>query len=78
MDAALGAALGLSAEAPVPGGCIHRCYRALRGGRPVFVKANEPRFADAFAAEADGLDALRRAGHPRRSRTARPAARPTC
>jgi protein-ribulosamine 3-kinase len=46
----------------VPGGYIHRCYRALRGGRPVFVKANEPRFADAFAAEADGLDALRRAG----------------
>ena len=62
MDAALSAALGLSAEEPVRGGCIHQCYRALRRGRPVFVKVNEARFADAFAAEADGLGALRRAG----------------
>src|SRR5256885_17230851 len=62
MDAALSAALGLSAEEPVRGGCIHQCYRALRRGRPVFVKVNEAGFADAFAAEADGLGAMRRAG----------------
>ena len=62
MEAALRAALGLSAEEPVPGGCIHQCYRALRDGRPVFVKVNEARFADAFAAEADALGAMRRSG----------------
>ena len=62
MDAESRAALGLSADEPVHGGCIHHCYRALRAGRPVFLKLNEARFADAFAAEADGLGALRRAG----------------
>ncbi len=54
--------LGITAAEPVSGGCIHRCYRALRGGKPVFLKLNEARFADAFAAEADGLAALRAAG----------------
>ena len=54
--------LGLSAAEPVSGGCIHRCYRAQRDGRAVFLKLNEARFADAFAAEADGLAALRAAG----------------
>ena len=54
--------LGISAAVPVSGGCIHRCYRAQREGRAVFLKLNEPRFADAFAAEADGLRALRAAG----------------
>jgi fructosamine-3-kinase len=62
MDAALAAALALQNEKPVRGGCIHECYRAMRAGRPVFVKLNEARFADAFAAEADGLMALRAAG----------------
>jgi fructosamine-3-kinase len=46
---------------PVSGGCIHRCYRATRDGRGVFLKVNEAPFADAFAAEADGLRALRAA-----------------
>lgn len=56
------AELGISHAEPVTGGCIHRCYRARRGDRDVFLKLNEARFADAFAAEADGLTALRVAG----------------
>jgi fructosamine-3-kinase len=56
------AELGISGAEPVSGGCIHRCYRAERDGRAVFLKLNEARFADAFAAEADGLAALRAAG----------------
>ena len=43
---------------PVGGGCINRCYRATQG----FLKVNDARMADAFAAEADGLAALRAAG----------------
>ena len=43
---------------PVSGGCIHRCYRAAEG----FLKVNHAGMADAFAAEADGLAALRAAG----------------
>jgi fructosamine-3-kinase len=43
---------------PVGGGCIHRCYRVPQG----FLKVNDARLADAFAAEADGLAALRAAG----------------
>jgi protein-ribulosamine 3-kinase len=54
--------LGVADAQPVSGGCIHRCYRAMLGGRPVFLKVNEARFADAFAAEADSLAALRAAG----------------
>jgi protein-ribulosamine 3-kinase len=54
--------LGLADAEPVSGGCIHRCYRATLEGRAVFLKVNEARFADAFAAEADGLCALRAAG----------------
>jgi protein-ribulosamine 3-kinase len=54
--------LGVADAQPVSGGCIHRCYRATLGGRLVFLKVNEARFADAFAAEADGLAALRAAG----------------
>ena len=59
MDGALREHLGITDAQPVTGGCIHRCYRAMRGGRSVFVKLNDARFADAFAAEADGLVALR-------------------
>ena len=43
---------------PVGGGCIHRCYRVAEG----FLKVNDASMADAFAAEADGLAALRGAG----------------
>lgn len=51
--------LGVVDAQPVSGGCIHRCYRATFKGRRVFLKLNEARFADAFAAEAEGLAALR-------------------
>jgi protein-ribulosamine 3-kinase len=54
--------LGLTDAKPLGGGCIHRCYRAMLERRLVFIKVNEARFADAFAAEADGLSALRSAG----------------
>ena len=54
--------LGIADAQPVSGGCIHRCYRATFKGRRVFVKVNASRLADAFAAEADGLAALRAAG----------------
>ena len=54
--------LGIADAEPVSGGRIHRCYRATLERRPVFVKVNEARFADAFAAEHDGLAALRGAG----------------
>jgi protein-ribulosamine 3-kinase len=53
--------LGVTGAQPVSGGCIHRCYRAVKDGRPVFLKVNDARFAAAFAAEADGLAALRAA-----------------
>ena len=51
--------LGITDAQSVSGGCIHRCYRATLKGRRIFVKVNEARFADAFAAEAEGLSALR-------------------
>jgi len=54
--------LGITDMQPVSGGCIHRCFRASLKGRRVFLKVNDARFADAFAAEADGLAALRDAG----------------
>ena len=54
--------LGVADAQPVGGGCIHRCYRATLSGRTVFLKVNDAHFADAFAAEADGLAALRAAG----------------
>jgi len=47
---------------PAAGGCIHDCYRVTIAGVRRFLKANDLRFADAFAAEADGLQALRSAG----------------
>ena len=47
-----------SAEA-ISGGCIHRCYAVLIDGKRGFLKTNSADHADAFAAEADGLRALR-------------------
>ena len=41
---------------------IRRCFRATLDGAPRFVKVNEARFADAFDAEREGLQALRDAG----------------
>ena len=55
-------ALKIDAAAPVGGGCIHECYRVEIGGRSFFLKTNDKSHADDFAAEADGLAALRSAG----------------
>jgi fructosamine-3-kinase len=44
------------------GGCIHQALVLEGGGERFFAKLNEARLADAFAAEADGLAALSRAG----------------
>jgi len=62
VDAALREHLGISDAQPVTGGCIHRCYRVRRDGRLLFLKVNRRPLANAFAAEADGLAALRDGG----------------
>jgi protein-ribulosamine 3-kinase len=62
VDEGLRHALAITAAETVSGGCIHQCYRATIDGRERFLKINDARFADAFAAEADGLAALRSAG----------------
>jgi protein-ribulosamine 3-kinase len=54
--------LGISAVEPVAGGCIHDCYRVSIGRNVRFLKTNESQYADAFAAEAEGLAALGAAG----------------
>jgi protein-ribulosamine 3-kinase len=61
-QAELQAELGIESAARVTGGCIHDCYRVTARGTQCFLKVNEPGQADAFAAEADGLAALRAAG----------------
>jgi protein-ribulosamine 3-kinase len=58
----LSRALGIESAEPVSGGCIHDSYRVRLGGKWRFLKLNEARYADAFAAEADGLTALRERG----------------
>jgi protein-ribulosamine 3-kinase len=62
MNAALQNELRAESASPVSGGCIHRCYRVLVAGSARFLKTNSTRHSDAFAAEADGLTALRAAG----------------
>jgi len=47
---------------PVAGGCIHRAFAVAGHGERYFVKLNDVRYADAFAAEADGLAAILAAG----------------
>jgi protein-ribulosamine 3-kinase len=42
----------------VAGGCINECFAVTQEGARFFVKLNAASFADAFAAEADGLAAL--------------------
>lgn len=46
----------------VSGACINACDVVRRGAARWFVKRNDARFADAFAAEADGLAAIAAAG----------------
>lgn len=62
IPASLRAELGIENAAPASGGCVHQCYRVRSRGAARFLKLNGARFADAFAAEADGLEALRSAG----------------
>jgi protein-ribulosamine 3-kinase len=62
VQAALRKQLGIEAVESVSGGCIHDCYRVAITGRRGFLKVNAARYADAFAAEAEGLSALRASG----------------
>ncbi|HEY7239536.1 MAG TPA: fructosamine kinase family protein [Burkholderiales bacterium] len=54
--------LGIENWERVAGGCIHDCYRVSIAGTTRFLKTNSEDYRDAFAAEADGLAALRAAG----------------
>lgn len=56
--------LRISSEKRLAGGCIHDCYRVTIAGATRFLKTNSENHEDAFAAEADGLAALRAAGMP--------------
>jgi len=47
---------------PAAGGCIHSSWVLTAGEVRYFAKLNDARFAAGFAAEADGLAALREAG----------------
>jgi protein-ribulosamine 3-kinase len=59
----LRAELGIRSAARVSGGCIHDCYRVrLDGGAERFLKTNSQDHADGFAAECQGLAALRESG----------------
>jgi protein-ribulosamine 3-kinase len=62
MDNALRQRLRIDSAKSVSGGCIHRCYRVAIQGAHQFLKTNSIEYSDAFAAEADGLAALRSAG----------------
>jgi fructosamine-3-kinase len=62
MNAALREGLRIKSAEPASGGCIHRCYRVLIDGKQRFLKMNSQDYSDAFAAEAEGLEALRGAG----------------
>ena len=64
IPASLRGELNIEEAATASGGCIHECYRVRIGGAPRFLKTNSAGFQDAFAAEADGLQALRHAGMP--------------
>ena len=58
----LRAELQIETATGVAGGCIHDCYRVSIAGTARFLKTNSAEHEDAFAAEADGLAALRAAG----------------
>jgi fructosamine-3-kinase len=62
LDPALKAELAIEGEERLPGGSILQCYWVRIAGTERFLKLGAPRHADAFAAEADGLAALARAG----------------
>ena len=60
--AAFGRGTRVESVSAASGGCIHACYLVSTSAGRIFVKLNAPRLADAFAAEADGLTALRAGG----------------
>jgi fructosamine-3-kinase len=62
IPASLRADLGIESAERVAGGCIHDCYRVSIAGATRLLKTNSEAYEDAFAAEADGLAALRWAG----------------
>jgi len=62
ISAAIGEPFRIAQTRDVSGGCIHRATVLEGDGSRFFAKLNDRRFADAFAAEADGLDALLKAG----------------
>ena len=61
IPASLRAELGIESGEPAGGGCINDCYRVSIGGVTRFLKTNAAGHAQAFAAEAEGLAALREA-----------------
>lgn len=52
----------VEAHHPVGGGCINHAYCVEGGGRRYFVKLNDAAAVEMFAAEAEGLQALRSTG----------------
>lgn len=60
--ASCGASFQLDAARPVSGGCIHANWALAGKGERYFVKTHGPEGAPLFAAEADGLAALRATG----------------
>ncbi|MDQ5848607.1 MAG: fructosamine kinase family protein, partial [Pseudomonadota bacterium] len=60
IPASLAKHLSIERAEAVHGGCIHECYRVEIGGRAFFLKSNDAQYADAFAAEAIGLNAIRK------------------
>ena len=56
----VGSSCVLSALVPVNGGSISTCYRAEANQGNFFVKIGSMEWADVFAAEVDGLEALNR------------------
>ena len=59
---ATGAAFAIRRATPASGGCIHSSWVLESGEGRYFAKTNDAGFAEAFAAEADGLVALAGAG----------------
>ncbi len=66
LEAAVAAALGpghaIESVSRAGGGCIHESFAVRSAGVRLFVKTNRAALAEAFAAEADGLEALIEAG----------------
>ena len=62
MEAELLRALGIDAAEKLAGGGVLECHWVSIGGAERFLKTGAAKYADAFAAEADGVAALRAAG----------------